>query len=85
MAKRVCPFWVGYLLISPLRALMQNSKKILSQYITSGMKVLDVGCGMEFFSLPITIVSAQNNSFKAINHPQIWRSRTVLLKKVQIY
>jgi ubiquinone/menaquinone biosynthesis C-methylase UbiE len=53
MAKRICPFWVGYLLISPLRTLMQNPKKILSQYVTSGMKVLDIGCGMGFFSLPI--------------------------------
>jgi ubiquinone/menaquinone biosynthesis C-methylase UbiE len=53
MAKRFCPFWVGYLLINPLRTLMQNPKKILSQYVISGMKVLDIGCGMGFFSLPI--------------------------------
>lgn len=53
MAKRVCPLWVGYLLISPLRTLMQNPEKILSPYITPGMKVLDIGCGMGFFSLPI--------------------------------
>ncbi|MBE0427740.1 MAG: class I SAM-dependent methyltransferase [Nitrospirae bacterium] len=53
MVKRVCPFWVGYLLISPLRTLMQNPGKILSRYITAGMKILDIGCGMGFFSLPI--------------------------------
>ena len=53
MAKRVCPFWVGYLLISPLRTLMHNPEKILGPYITQGMKVLDIGCGMGFFSLPI--------------------------------
>jgi ubiquinone/menaquinone biosynthesis C-methylase UbiE len=53
MAKRVCPFWVGYLLISPLRTLFQNPDKLLKPYIASGMKVLDIGCGMGFFSLPI--------------------------------
>jgi ubiquinone/menaquinone biosynthesis C-methylase UbiE len=53
MAKRICPFWVGYLLISPLRTLVQNPQKILSKYVTSGMKVLDIGCGMGFFSLPL--------------------------------
>jgi len=53
MAKRICPFWVGYLLISPLRTLVQNPQKILSRYVTSGMKVLDIGCGMGFFSLPL--------------------------------
>jgi len=53
MAKRVCPFWVGYLLISPLRTLFQNPDKLLKPHITSGMKVLDIGSGMGFFSLPI--------------------------------
>ena len=53
MEKRVCPFWIGYLLISPFRTLMQNPEEILSRYISPGMKVLDIGCGMGFFSLPI--------------------------------
>jgi len=53
MPKRVCPFWVGYLLVSPLRSLVQNPDRILSMHVTQGMKVLDVGCGMGFFSLPI--------------------------------
>lgn len=53
MAKRLCPVWVGYLLISPLRTLMQNPGKILGLYVTEGMKVLDIGCGMGFFSLPL--------------------------------
>jgi len=53
MAKRVCPVWVGYLLASPIRKLFQNPQRILSPYIENGMKVLDVGCAMGFFSLPL--------------------------------
>jgi ubiquinone/menaquinone biosynthesis C-methylase UbiE len=53
MDKRVCPFWVGYVLISPLRALFQNPDKLLKPFIAQGMKVLDIGCGMGFFSLPL--------------------------------
>lgn len=49
----VCPVWVGHLLASPLRKLLQNPKKILSPYIKEGMTVLDVGCAMGFFSLPL--------------------------------
>ena len=60
MAKRICPFWVGYLLISPLRTLMQNPQKILSRYIASGTKVLDIGCGMGFFSLPLARMVCPN-------------------------
>jgi len=53
MAERVCPVWVGYLLASPLRKLLQNPNKILGPFIEEGMKVLDIGCAMGFFSLPL--------------------------------
>ena len=51
MAEHVCPWWVGYLLVSPLRRLSQNPRKILAPYIEPGTVVLDVGCAMGFFSL----------------------------------
>jgi len=53
MAQRVCPVWVGYLSVSPFRKLLQNPEKILSPYVETGMKVLDIGCSMGFFSLPL--------------------------------
>jgi 2-polyprenyl-3-methyl-5-hydroxy-6-metoxy-1,4-benzoquinol methylase len=53
MAKHVCPVWVGYLLASPTRKLFQNPGKILGPYVNEGMRVLDVGCAMGFFSLPL--------------------------------
>jgi ubiquinone/menaquinone biosynthesis C-methylase UbiE len=48
-----CPLWAGYLLVCPLRRLIQNPEKILSPYVKPGMKVLDIGPGMGFFSLPM--------------------------------
>ena len=53
MAERVCPVWIGYLLASPLRKLFQNPKHILGPYVSEGMTVLDIGCAMGFFSLPL--------------------------------
>ncbi len=53
MADHVCPVWVGYLLASPLRKLFDNPVKRLSPYIRKGMTVVDVGCAMGFFSLPM--------------------------------
>jgi len=53
MAEKVCPVWVGYLLASPVRRLFENPKKILGPYIKEGMKALDIGCAMGFFSLPL--------------------------------
>ena len=51
MAEHVCPWWMGYVLISPLRRLLQNPRKILDSHVKPGMITLDVGCGMGYFSL----------------------------------
>ena len=52
MAKHVCPWWVGYLLVSPIRRWFQDPEKILSPYVSEGMTVLDIGPGMGFFTIP---------------------------------
>ena len=51
--RHVCPVWVGYLLANPVRAVFQNPEKILAPHVAPGMRVLDVGCAMGFFSLPL--------------------------------
>ncbi|MEW6751591.1 MAG: class I SAM-dependent methyltransferase [Candidatus Latescibacterota bacterium] len=53
MASRTCPVWVGYLLASPLRRLLENPERELEPYVLPGMRVLDVGSAMGFFSLPM--------------------------------
>ena len=60
MAESVCPVWVGYLLASPVRKLLQNPEKILAPYVENGMKVLDIGCAMGFFSLPLAQMIGSN-------------------------
>ena len=53
MSHRVCPWWLGYLLVSPLRKLLHKPENILKPYIHEGMIVLEVGSGMGFFTLPM--------------------------------
>ena len=53
MPEKVCPVWIGHLLANPVRRLVQNPKNILEPYVTNGMTVLDFGCAMGFFSLPL--------------------------------
>jgi len=53
MSQHVCPWWKGYFLASPIRKLSTNPKKILSPYIKPGMKILEVGPGMGFFTIPM--------------------------------
>ncbi len=53
MAQRVCPVWIGYLLASPIRKLLQDPDKILRPYLRPDMVILEIGPGMGFFSLPM--------------------------------
>ena len=49
----VCPWWIGYLIASHLRKLGENPDTILGPLVEPGMTVVDVGCAMGFFSLPL--------------------------------
>lgn len=53
MAHRVCPWWMGYFLISPFRAASQPPATILSPYVHEGQTVLEPGPGMGFFTLEL--------------------------------
>ncbi|SCY38164.1 methyltransferase domain-containing protein [Desulfoluna spongiiphila] len=53
MSESVCPFWVGYLLLNPLRKKLQNPETLLTPYVKPGMTVGDIGSAMGFFSLPM--------------------------------
>lgn len=53
MAEHVCPVWIGYLLASPIRKLLQNPRRILQPFVNENMIVMDVGCAMGFFSIPM--------------------------------
>jgi ubiquinone/menaquinone biosynthesis C-methylase UbiE len=53
MAQFVCPRWLGYFLVSPIRRLLQNPEKILRPFVAPGMTVLEPGCGMGFFTLDL--------------------------------
>ena len=47
----VCPWWLAYTFDNPIRKLFQEPRKMLAPYVKEGMRVMDVGCGMGFFSI----------------------------------
>ena len=56
---RVCPWWGGYFIDNPLRRLLHDPEKILRPYATPGMTVMDIGCGMGFFSIAMAKIVAE--------------------------
>jgi ubiquinone/menaquinone biosynthesis C-methylase UbiE len=51
MSKHICPWWLAYTIDNPLRLFFHRPARIFGSYVTEGMTVLDVGCGMGFFSI----------------------------------
>ena len=53
MSTHTCPFWVGYLLATPLRRLVEDPHARLAPYVREGMLVLEPGPAMGFFTLEL--------------------------------
>jgi SAM-dependent methyltransferase len=53
MAHHVCPWWLGYVLINPLRRLREQPRRIFEGLVRDGMTVVEPGCGMGFFTLEL--------------------------------
>jgi len=49
----VCPWWLAYTFDNPIRRLIHNPKNIFGQHVKKGMTVMDIGCGMGYFTLAL--------------------------------
>jgi ubiquinone/menaquinone biosynthesis C-methylase UbiE len=53
MAHKVCPWWFGYWLVSPIRRVLEPPHALLAPHVTPGMVVVEPGCGMGFFTIEL--------------------------------
>ena len=67
MGHRICPWWLGYLLISPLRRLFQDPVAIVKPYIREGMTILEPGPGMGFFTLELARLAGASGRVVAVD------------------
>jgi len=67
MAEHVCPWWLGYLLASPIRRWSQNPEELLAPYAREGMTVLEPGPGMGFFTLPLARMTGPTGRVVAVD------------------
>jgi len=66
----VCPWWLGYLLLNPFRKYYHNPGNMLMPYLKPGMKAVDYGCAMGYFSLPIAGLVGEAGQVFAIDIQQ---------------
>ncbi len=67
MSHSVCPWWLGYFLLNPLRRLRQDPRTILSPHVRPGMTVLEVGPGMGYFSLELARLVGEGGRVVAVD------------------
>ncbi len=61
---------MAYTFDNPLRKLIHNPYKILGRYVGPGMKVLDIGCGMGYFSIAMAKMVGPGGSVISVDVQQ---------------
>lgn len=67
MEHHICPWYIGYLLANPIRRLIQNPDTILGSHVKEGMRILEVGPGMGFFTIPMARLAGSSGRIFAVD------------------
>ncbi|MBI5583608.1 MAG: class I SAM-dependent methyltransferase [Deltaproteobacteria bacterium] len=71
-SKHVCPWWLCFTFDNPLRRLIHNPEAILGPYVRPGDRVIDVGAGMGYFSIPLARLVGGTGQVTAVDlQPQM--------------
>jgi ubiquinone/menaquinone biosynthesis C-methylase UbiE len=52
-AHHLCPWWLAYTFDNPLRRFIHRPEVMFSGLVQKGMTVMDIGCGMGYFSIAL--------------------------------
>lgn len=50
-SSHICPWWHAYIFDNKLRRFFHKPEIMIAPYIKEGMKVMDLGCGMGYFTI----------------------------------
>ncbi|MDO9577685.1 MAG: class I SAM-dependent methyltransferase [Candidatus Cloacimonadales bacterium] len=78
---RVCPVWMAYTFDNPLRKLFHNPTKMLQPYLSDGMTIFDISCGMGHFTLGMAKMLDDSSKIIAVDLQQ--GMLDILLKKAK--
>lgn len=67
MPPKVCPWWLGYWLLSPVRKLREDPRTALGPFVREGMVILEPGSGMGFFTLELARMAGPTGRVVAVD------------------
>ncbi len=65
--KHVCPWWLCWSFDNFFRKLVQDPEEIIKPYVREGSTVLDIGCGMGYFTIPLARLVGEKGQVIAID------------------
>jgi ubiquinone/menaquinone biosynthesis C-methylase UbiE len=63
----VCPWWFAYTFDHRLRRFVHNPYTIVGPHVEPGMTVMDLGCGMGYFSIPMARMTGGEGRVLAVD------------------
>lgn len=67
MDEHTCPWWLGYSFDNPLRRLIHDPAEIFDGLVEQDQTVVDIGCGLGFFTLALAEIVGPNGRVVAID------------------
>ncbi|NJD17795.1 MAG: methyltransferase domain-containing protein, partial [Gemmatimonadetes bacterium] len=71
-----CPWWFAYTFDNPLRRLVHEPTAILGRFVRPGDRVVDVGCGLGFFTLALARLVGSEGRVVAVDVQEEMLQRT---------
>ena len=65
--NKTCPWQGGPLLAASIRKLVHNPKRIVAPYLSDGMSAMDIGSGMGFFTMPMSVCVGERGNVIAVD------------------
>jgi ubiquinone/menaquinone biosynthesis C-methylase UbiE len=65
--EHVCPWWLAYTFDNRVRKIFHDPDKLFGNYIRKGMVILDIGCGMGYFSISMAKLSGNKGKVIALD------------------
>ena len=66
----VCPWWLCHSFDNPLRRLFHDPDRLLHPYVKPGMTVVDIGCGMGYFTVGLAKLAGPEGKVIAVDLQQ---------------